>query len=234
MIDRNYSILIQLLAENIRSQRLYLVFERVLGCELDVRKGGAVEGDVLPGGDLHGDAAEDVEPEILEPGVDDVGVGVPGLDSALVNPALKVFLGLFMGKGAADDGPEGALGGEEDGACDGDGEGGGGVAGKVEEDVEQRSVVGPHMDARHRDPVCPCVLQRPLQADTVLHIVPDILHNIANSKRPQHGRRQDSIALSSHARIYCQPSPDHPHKLFPHRPCQRRCSRQCLAPSPRN
>ena len=82
----------QLLTENVRSQGFYLVLERLLVCEVDLGKEGAVEREVLPGGDFDGDATEDVEPEILEPGVDDVGMGVPGLDGALVDVALEIFL----------------------------------------------------------------------------------------------------------------------------------------------
>jgi len=82
----------QLLTENVRSQGFYLVLEGLLVCEVDLGKEGAAEREVFPSGDFHGDAAEHVEPEILEPGVDDVGMGVPGLDGALVDVALEIFL----------------------------------------------------------------------------------------------------------------------------------------------
>jgi len=217
-MDYVQNILIkQLFAENVCSQGFYLVLERLLVCEVDLGKEGVVEREVLPGGDFHGDAAEHVEPEILEPGVDDVGMGIPGLDGALVDPALEIFLRFFVGKGAADDGPEGVLGGEEDGASYGNVEGRGSVAGKMGEKIQQCWLVRPHMDARHRNPVCPSVLRRFFQAKAWLHarhissIVPHILHNILpghpatamHSKRPQHRRGQDSICLSSHACIYC-------------------------------
>ena len=89
-MDYVQNILIrQLLMENVCSQGFYLVLERLLVCEVDLGKEGVVEREVLPGG---GDAAEHVEPEILEPGVDDVWMGVPGLDGALVDLALEIFL----------------------------------------------------------------------------------------------------------------------------------------------
>jgi len=154
----------QLVAENVRAQGLYLVRDGLRG-EDDVGEAGAAEGDVLPGGDLDGDAAEHVEAEVLEPGVDDEGVGVPGLEGARVDPALKVLLGLFVGKGAADDGPERAAGGEGDGAGGGDVEGGGGVGGEVGEEVEEGGLVRAHLDAGDGDGVGRGALWRAVEAD---------------------------------------------------------------------
>jgi len=115
-----------------------------------------------------------------------------------------------VGKGAADDGPEGALGGEEDWTGYGNVEGRGSVAGKMGENVEQGCLMRPHMHDSHPNPMCPTVLRRFLQAQARLN-TRYILHNILpshpatamHSKRPQHRRGQDSICLSSHARIYC-------------------------------
>ena len=96
-MDYVQNILIkQLFAENVCSQGFYLVLERLLVCEVDLGKEGVVEREVLPGG---GDAAEHVEPEILEPGVDDVGMGIPGLDGALVDPALEISCDFLWAKG---------------------------------------------------------------------------------------------------------------------------------------
>ena len=120
--------------------------ERVLVCEVDMREGGVTadaEGEVLPGGDLDSDAAEHMESEVPEPGIDDAGMSIPGLDHSLVDLALKVFLGFFVDKRTTDDGPEGALGGEEDDGGGGDVKSGCCVRRKVGEQVEQLRVMRP-------------------------------------------------------------------------------------------
>lgn len=79
--------------------------------------------------------------EILDPPLDDFVVRIPRLDGALVDLALKVLLRLFMRERTARDGPERALGWEVDDARDGDREGGCGVRGEVQEEVEEPRVV---------------------------------------------------------------------------------------------
>jgi len=63
----------------------------------------------LPLDDAHTDATHCVVFEIFYPARDDLGVRVPRLDRALVDFALKVFLLLFVGEWAFENGPQRAL-----------------------------------------------------------------------------------------------------------------------------
>lgn len=101
----------------------------------------------------HPDASDTVRFDVFEPLVDDVQVGVPGLDRAFVNFALKILLRLFMYKGATGDGPNSAFSGEESDTGDGDLEGGGGVRYEVGDEVELANMVRAKMNGSDRDRV---------------------------------------------------------------------------------
>ncbi len=91
--------------------------------------------------------------EVLDEHVDDLWVGVPSFDEALVGPTLEVLLGLFVDEGPTEDGPESALCGEVYGLRDGDAEGGCGVAGEVYEEIKELGVVGAEVQGGDGDAV---------------------------------------------------------------------------------
>lgn len=79
--------------------------------------------------------------KVLDEHVDDLGVGIPSFDEALVGPAFEVLLGLFVDEGPAKNGPKPAFCGEVDRLGYGDAEGGCGMACEVDEEVEEFGMV---------------------------------------------------------------------------------------------
>ena len=96
----------------------------------------------------HADARREMFFEVLHEHIDNLWMRVPSLEETFMCLALEVLLTLFVNERAFDDCPEPPLGGKVHRLGEGYAKGGGGVAGKVDEEVEEAGVVGAEVERR--------------------------------------------------------------------------------------